>query len=444
MRGILIAGIFVASGAAALGAAGWLADDPAATARRSPAAAVPADVATAAPPAAPVAPAAPAAPAANALPPGPTAPILRVEQQTLPAPVPAPAVAPIPLAPDPMPQVAAATVPPAPTPPAPTPPAPTAAAPNPAPQVAAVTATPVAPNPAPPAPAATAVPGPQAALPPAAATTPPTFDIVRINPQGRAVIAGRSTPNAEITVLVSGEVVAVTRADAFGEWVAIPDNPLPPGPRELTVLAQAPNGERIRSEQIVTVIIPGNGAPTDERAVAVLQDRAGIAVPRLLQGAVQDPAALPGALTLDAVQYDEAGNIVLAGRARQGLDVQAFIDNRRVGVVAADPAGLWQMTPAETIEVGRHELRLEQVDPAGVLIAQVAVPIVRAAPEAIRTLAPGEVIVQPGNSLWRLARNVYGRGTLYTVLYLANANQIQNPDLIYPGQIFMIPAPTRP
>ena len=47
--------------------------------------------------------------------------------------------------------------------------------------------------------------------------------------------------------------------------------------------------------------------------------------------------------------------------------------------------------------------------------------------------------VQPGNSLWRLARQTYGSGLRYTEIYEANKDQIRDPDLIYPGQVFVLP-----
>ena len=49
------------------------------------------------------------------------------------------------------------------------------------------------------------------------------------------------------------------------------------------------------------------------------------------------------------------------------------------------------------------------------------------------------ILVQPGNSLWRISRRFYGEGIMYTLIFKANQNQIDNPDLIYPGQIFEIP-----
>jgi nucleoid-associated protein YgaU len=47
--------------------------------------------------------------------------------------------------------------------------------------------------------------------------------------------------------------------------------------------------------------------------------------------------------------------------------------------------------------------------------------------------------VSRGDSLWRISRLRLGKGTRYTVIYEANASQIRNPNLIYPGQIFVMP-----
>jgi nucleoid-associated protein YgaU len=55
------------------------------------------------------------------------------------------------------------------------------------------------------------------------------------------------------------------------------------------------------------------------------------------------------------------------------------------------------------------------------------------------TLTDDSVIVQPGNSLWRIARRTYGNGVQFTVIYEANKDNIRDPDLIYPGQIFNLP-----
>jgi len=52
---------------------------------------------------------------------------------------------------------------------------------------------------------------------------------------------------------------------------------------------------------------------------------------------------------------------------------------------------------------------------------------------------PSRVIIQPGDNLWTIARHIYGRGIQYTIIYEANRDQIRDPDLIYPGQVFATP-----
>jgi nucleoid-associated protein YgaU len=49
------------------------------------------------------------------------------------------------------------------------------------------------------------------------------------------------------------------------------------------------------------------------------------------------------------------------------------------------------------------------------------------------------VAIVPGNSLWRIAQQIYGEGLRYTVIYEANRTQIKDPNLIYPGQVFLLP-----
>ena len=49
------------------------------------------------------------------------------------------------------------------------------------------------------------------------------------------------------------------------------------------------------------------------------------------------------------------------------------------------------------------------------------------------------MVVQPGANLWRIARDTYGRGIRYTVIYRANQDQLRSPDRIFPGQVLAVP-----
>lgn len=55
----------------------------------------------------------------------------------------------------------------------------------------------------------------------------------------------------------------------------------------------------------------------------------------------------------------------------------------------------------------------------------------------------GAVIIRRGDSLWRISRRVYGHGVRYSNIYLANQDQISDPDRIWPGQVFRVPEKSR-
>ncbi|MFB9970799.1 LysM peptidoglycan-binding domain-containing protein [Pseudoroseomonas cervicalis] len=144
-----------------------------------------------------------------------------------------------------------------------------------------------------------------------------------------------------------------------------------------------------------------------------------------------------GALGLDVVDYEEGGAMRFAGRAPGGAAVRLYVDGAHAGDSRADAEGRWSLTPEAVPEPGLHTLRVEQIGPRGQVASRIELPFQReAAPAAA---APGQMTVQPGHSLWRIARGTYGRGTRYTVIYRANRDQIRDPNRIYPGQIFTLP-----
>jgi nucleoid-associated protein YgaU len=73
-------------------------------------------------------------------------------------------------------------------------------------------------------------------------------------------------------------------------------------------------------------------------------------------------------------------------------------------------------------------------------------PFQREAPSVLAAAAGAggaqalKITVQPGFTLWRIARESYGDGVMYVRVYDANKNQIRDPDLIYPGQVFTVPS----
>jgi hypothetical protein len=82
----------------------------------------------------------------------------------------------------------------------------------------------------------------------------PTFDIIRIEPGGDAVIAGRSVAGATVALLRDGVIQDKATADGSGQFVMIPPR-LPPGRYELTLVATQPDGKQVTSKRSVSVAV---------------------------------------------------------------------------------------------------------------------------------------------------------------------------------------------
>jgi nucleoid-associated protein YgaU len=315
------------------------------------------------------------------------------------------------------------------------------------------------------------------------APVPPSFDVVRVNPSGDAVIAGRAQPDADVTILDQGKPIGSVRADGRGEWVFLPDSALDPGEHSFTLESKLDSKEdgssaataasKQESATSVVVLVPqvakdiaGRASDQPAGALAIEVPKSGEGATRVMNVPDQPPEAAAGAPKgpqISAIDYDANGRAVLSGRAPAGARLFVYVDNKPIGQTTADEDGSWSFTPSEPLAQGLHVVRVDQVDQAGKVLAraetpfeQAALPLAAQAGSATQQmasnagttasaggnanwLAEGKIVVQPGNSLWKLARENYGHGIRYTVIYEANKEQIANPDLIYPGQVFSVP-----
>lgn len=348
-------------------------------------------------------------------------------------------------------------------------PPPRPAAMRPVPPPAAAVAVEAPPKPAAPAPASPPPPAP------AVDERGPRFDVVRVTPDGEAVIAGRATPGSTVTVRDGADPLGAVVADRRGEWVLLPDRPLPAGSRELGLSERVGDTPPVPSERVVVLVVPERdrdiaGRPVSEPAgaLAVAVPREGTGAATVLQAppametvmepAVETatvppadavsqggaaPAALPplppGGVSVETLDYDREGRVALGGRGRPGSSVQLYLDNVLVGRAHTDPNGRWRLSPERPIDPGLYTLRADQVADDGKVTARVEMPVQMS--DVPPDLPEGRsIVVQPGNSLWRIAMRTYGDGYRFTTIYQANREQIRDPDLIYPGQIFALPA----
>jgi len=244
-------------------------------------------------------------------------------------------------------------------------------------------------------------------------------------------------------------------------------DPTPETTPETTAESTEENTEENTAENASTPPVAPPVAPTVAPTVMIATDE-GVKV-------VQQPGTEAGALRIDAVTYDPEGRVFVSGRGAPGQNVRLYLMEalKAESLIGAD--GQWRQELSD-VAPGRYTLRADQVDATGRVSQRAEIPFHRedvavlaglsagdaAAPKE-QTSAPIEaphakpaqaaaptptptpakritsVTVQPGNTLWGIASATYGNGVMYVRVFDANKSQIRDADLIYPGQIFVLP-----
>lgn len=179
-------------------------------------------------------------------------------------------------------------------------------------------------------------------------------------------------------------------------------------------------------------------------------------------------------MAVEAVQTEPGGKLHVSAQATPGATVRLYLNDSLITSATADAAGHLSVTINKGVTTGDYRIRLDEVDPgSGKVRARAEVPFdvpdttttasiaasvassartdVTAPQLAAATTAavssPSTVIVPKittttvarGDSLWRISQRALGAGQRYAVIYRANMRQIRNPNLIYPGQVFVLP-----
>jgi nucleoid-associated protein YgaU len=341
-----------------------------------------------------------------------------------------------------------------------------------------------------PAEIAPATPAPQSE---AAASNAPTFDVLRVEPSGSIVIAGKAAKNATVDLLSGGAVIGTTKSMDSGDFVIALDNPLKPGDYQLVLRSTAPDGTAMTSLETAIVSIP----EVKTGQVLALVEQSGqpsrmITKPQAVEPAAptpgqtetaavakgDKPVAAPAVKALIAVEAVEIeGNkIFIAGTAEAGSAVKVYANSDLLGTTKTSPNGRFLLQTVQDLAVGDYIIRADMLGKDGVtVVARAAVPFKREAGERVSAVAPettvtpgvgtdtstgavapqgdgqdsqtaealknvdGSVIIRRGDNLWRISRRTYGAGMRYTTIYLANKEQIRNPNMIFPGQVFALP-----
>jgi nucleoid-associated protein YgaU len=201
---------------------------------------------------------------------------------------------------------------------------------------------------------------------------------------------------------------------------------------------EASTTSEAKEDAAAPAVAPATEPEPAQAPAAVLLSDEGAKV--LQPAAALDPTVARN-VTIDTISYSTTGDVQLAGRASVGGVVRLYVDNAPLLETKIADDGTWSGT-LPTVAAGVYTLRADQLNAEGRVLSRYETPFQREAPALLATAAgkvASKITVQPGFTLWGIARESYGDGVMYVRVYEANKTQIRDPDLIYPGQVFTVP-----
>ncbi len=236
-----------------------------------------------------------------------------------------------------------------------------------------------------------------------------------------------------------GETTESARADLESPKVPKPADAAAAKAAETPKIADAKPEETASAQ-------PPSEAPVKSLADAAVPSKILIADKDGVRVVQSDDSLDQDAIALDAISYDEDGQVMLSGRSNPMAYLRIYLDNAPVLLVRPDDEGNWK-TLLSNVDPGIYTLRIDQVNAAGKVVSRLETPFKKESPQKLLTHIQDTktearinvVTVQPGYTLWAIARKRYGRGILYVRVFEANRDKIRDPDLIYPGQVFDLP-----
>ncbi len=182
----------------------------------------------------------------------------------------------------------------------------------------------------------------------------------------------------------------------------------------------------------------------DDTGVTLLQpaDRPAVpgTEPLALSSAETGSGSLPQIvknIVIDTISYDDSGEVALSGRGGQDSFVRVYINDKPVQTAQIGSDGTWT-SDLPDVDAGVYRLRIDEVASDGSVVSRIETPFQRETIDVINATVKA-VTVQPGFTLWAIAKGKYGTGEQYVRVYEANRDLIRDPDLIYPGQVFTLP-----
>ena len=258
-----------------------------------------------------------------------------------------------------------------------------------------------------------------------------TFDIVRISKTGDIVMAGKSEPNETVELLDGEEIIAEVISDENGEWIWISGLPINSGIKKFKLQYKNNLNTALTSDQTVIVLVD-NEANSVPKVARIFNSDVEI-IDMLNLERIDD------AITLDFLSYSPPDLIILSGRTISNTEIEIFKSSEVLGKTKSKENGTWKFIIKKN-DYSNEVISIKtKINGETLILTYDQAEIQKRFKKTNFEFYDDRILVQKGNSLWRIARKTLGGGKYYTEIYKDNLEKIKNPNLIYPGQVFNIP-----
>tara|TARA_R110002020_G_scaffold364263_3_gene576593 strand:- start:9676 stop:11718 length:2043 start_codon:yes stop_codon:yes gene_type:complete len=155
----------------------------------------------------------------------------------------------------------------------------------------------------------------------------PSFDVLRVEPDGSTVIAGKAEPGTTLNIMNGESVIASTQVGPSGDFVAVLDTPLAAGDYQLTLQIVGEGGETRLSEEIATVAVPKDASgellamvSKPGKASRIIAQPEAAASSEPVETASAAPESVPGE-TVSPAQQNAGGEV--ASETQTGTEAAA-------------------------------------------------------------------------------------------------------------------------
>ena len=277
----------------------------------------------------------------------------------------------------------------------------------------------------------------------------PKVDILKVDPDGSYIIAGKGKPNSSISLLEKGNRIDSVEADESGSWVIVSQGNLESGDNLLIIEQDNIDGTSTQSKEIyVTKINKEN--ETKPLVIEIVNDDGGklsiIQSPSIkkLESNVENELTLSekhinkkNVFKIQSVSFSQDGSLSIQGIANYGSNIEFFI-NKNLSSIFLKSKPEWIFNSSYKLDYGMHKLVANLKSQDNIILDSITLPFMRSE-MPLGALPDNFVLIKPGDMLWTISYKVYGNPLKYIEIYEENRDQISNPDLIFPGQVFSIP-----